>query len=75
MERQAALTSSFLVFSAADLGVAVFSSKLLLVVGITSCEVVAGIVGTGARLCAAPQPARGRAPCRIIWTEGWLTSA
>lgn len=75
MEGQAALTSSFLVFSAADLGVAVLSSELLVVVGIASSEVVAGILDTGARLCAAPQPARGRVPCRINWTEGWLTSA
>lgn len=69
-----ALTSSFLVFSAAVLGVAAFSSELL-VVATASSEAVAGIVGTGARLCAAPQPARGRVPCRINWTEGWLTSA
>lgn len=72
----AGLTSSFLAFSVAGRGVAVLSSELLVAAAWPAgSEAVVRTVGTGARLGAAPQPARGRLPCRMNCTVGWLTGA
>lgn len=68
------LTSSFLAFSTAGLGTATCSSELLAVWPAGS-EAVVSMVSTGAGLCTDPQAARGRLPCKMNWTMGWLTGA
>lgn len=79
LEEGQGLTSSFLAFSGAGLGGAVLSSESLVAVAAAAwpagSEAAVGMVDTGARLWAAPQPGRGWLPWRRNWTAGWLIGA